>query len=1260
METALWATIGSTLALIFKGVAAGDKSDVESQLEVLRKQLADANTRNGELKNQYGTLTLQARKEALYEEKTKADTQRREIAEAETVWSRATPEVLLQFAKDRQKIANPNPMDDVNPFSGTPPPPPPSTGETAPSTGETAPGGVVAVVATEGDTDESPMADEVVNPPEEDVPAKETANPPPPPPPPAPLKPEDLPTEEGDDPFEPAPSSSTRTSFDQEPKQVLKGGAAVDKSLAAKVPAINDVYANLEQSSMARGYVVRGSLMALYGKLVAAWKSEKGEDPLPPELQQSAFLKGVKEELLAIATGKSSAVADARASAKELKDTVKGIRKWADDTVSESKQVLNEGAPLRNWFDTVPPKKLAKQYPALRGLVVLDASNEDAYVASVNAKTFLNQSKEYVRQWNQLSGLIEQGRDALAAKRSQAVPDDKLLGHLQESIDTLSEAVGAMKALNKVMTTDKETILEEIETNRTILKDTGIRKGDIEKGEAQVQEELDARRKAQQELEEFRRQDVTAAQAPAADVPAADAPAAEVPAATEEPAAIPPPPTSAPPPLTPGSIATAEAKRAAKKASQTTEPEAPPSQTIMHDGILKATPKLIEQATTAMKSLESTKVQLDKGAGLLPKPYLYFDGCRVSTVTLQLRDLCGRLLQILGREVPKLKRTFDSYVSETKKADVPIYNTTLQPKTETRNQTIQDAKRSTQATIQELDTRSAALAADVKRLIDLHPPKGGGTFETIEELYSTITESSTKLKQLLEFVEGLGTTAAQMRQIIDTVIKSPVLSEEKQEAEKTECSKGVAELKTAIAPALDASLATPNAEGTISMITNPLARPRDPKKPAASSSDQKTMKSDAQKVTDVFASEPIRKAFAYGDQPADAMERVRERLSEMIAVPVPRGIVDDSVKRLLDEAVNSGVNVDVLLRAVKKALKGVIPALSKDGEAKTSAESILKAVTAREEQEALKSRATGVGATLNAYTAAPTESLKTKTFAELTAMRQELEPEYRQLYAELYGPPGGPRYAVDSRDPRHMALQAALDPVQARWQAIAAELKTRPETIQAQQEKNRIRLDEARKELEKSIKRQAELDPDSVPSHMLEADSVYKRISSLNREIARLEAALGSAAAPPLGVLEMEAPAGPIPPGDFAGAPVVQPPISATEAASALPGMAPETPGTTLELPSVGDRPPAAAAPADTPGQGVELTPLSMYETRAPTTRRSEPAPKSQRLLRQASQKLGIGSSRKSTFKRRRVGKQNGRRTRRSKNRANRTHSHAR
>jgi hypothetical protein len=850
METALWATIGSTLALIFKGVAAGDKSDVESQLEVLRKQLADANTRNGELKNQYGTLTLQARKEALYEEKTKADTQRREIAEAETVWSRATPEVLLQFAKDRQKIASPNPMDDVNPFK-----PPgdgetapndgetapndgetaPNDGETAPNDGETAPGGLVAVVANPGDTDESPMVDEVVNPPEEDVPAKETANPPPPPPPPSALKPEDLPVEVEEDPLESAPSSSTRTSFDQEPKQVLKGGAAVDKSLAAKVPAINEVYKNLEQSSMARGYVVRGSLMALYRKLVAAWKSEKGEDPLPPELQQSAFLKGVKQELLAIATGKSSAVADARASAKELKDTVKGIRKWADNTVSESKQVLNEGTSLRNWFDTVPPKKLAKQYPALRGLVVLDASNEDAYVASVNAKTFLNQSKEYVRQWNQLSGLIDQGRDALAAKRSQSVPDDKLLAHLQESIDTLSEAVGAMKALNEVMRTDKETILREIETNRSILKDTGIRKGDIEKGEAQVQEELDARRKAREELEEFRRQDASAAQAPAAEVPAAEVPAAteepaaEVPAATEEPAAevpaaeepaaIPPPPTSAPPPLTPGSIATADAKRAAKKASQTTVPEAPPSQTILHDGVLKATPTLIQQATAATKSLESTKVLLDKGAALLPKPYLYFDGCRVSTVTLQLRDLCGRLLQILGREVPKLKRTFDSYVSETKKADVPIYNTTLQPKTETRKQTIQDAKRSTQATIQELDTRSAALAADVKRLVDLHPTKGGGTFETIEELYSTIVESSTKIKQLLEFVEGLGTTAAQMRKIIDTVARSPVLSEEKQEAEKTECSKGVADLKKVIGPTL-----TTTETGDVTSSDNPLFR----------------------------------------------------------------------------------------------------------------------------------------------------------------------------------------------------------------------------------------------------------------------------------------------------------------------------------------------------------------------------------------------------------------------------------------------------
>ena len=295
--------------------------------------------------------------------------------------------------------------------------------------------------------------------------------------------------------------------------------------------------------------------------------------------------------------------------------------------------------------------------------------------------------------------------------------------------------------------------------------------------------------------------------------------------------------------------------------------------------------------------------------------------------------------------------------------------------------------------------------------------------------------------------------------------------------------------------------------------------------------------------------------------------------------------------------------------------------------------------------------------------AAPTESLQSKTFAELTAMRRELEPEYRQLYAELYGPPGGPRYAVDSRDPRHMALQAALDPVQARWEAIAAELKTRPETIQAQQEKNRVRLDEARKELEKSIKRQAELDPDSDLSHRPEAASLSKTISSLNREIARLEAALGSAAAPPLGVLEMEAPAGPIPPGDFAGAPVVQPPISATEAASALPGMAPETPGTTLELPSVGDRPPAAAAPADTPGQGVELTPVQLYQktsTRGLTKGEAQEAPavKAARSMRNLF--ASKGGSRKSTFKRRRVGKQNGRRTRRSKNRANRTHSHAR
>ena len=235
--------------------------------------------------------------------------------------------------------------------------------------------------------------------------------------------------------------------------------------------------------------------------------------------------------------------------------------------------------------------------------------------------------------------------------------------------------------------------------------------------------------------------------------------------------------------------------------------------------MLKATPTLIQQATAATKSLESTKVLLDKGAALLPKPYLYFDGCRVSTVTLQLRDLCGRLLQILGREVPKLKRTFDSYVSETKKADVPIYNTTLQPKTETRKQTIQDAKRSTQATIQELDTRSAALAADVKRLVDLHPTKGGGTFETIEELYSTIVESSTKIKQLLEFVEGLGTTAAQMRKIIDTVARSPVLSEEKQEAEKTECSKGVADLKKVIGPTL-----TTTETGDVTSSDNPLFR----------------------------------------------------------------------------------------------------------------------------------------------------------------------------------------------------------------------------------------------------------------------------------------------------------------------------------------------------------------------------------------------------------------------------------------------------
>ena len=1067
METALWATIGSTLALIFKGVAAGDKSDVESQLEVLRKQLADANTRNGELKNQYGTLTLQARKEALYEEKTKADTQRREIAEAETVWSRATPEVLLQFAKDRQKIASPNPMDDVNPFK-----PPgdgetaPNDGETAPNDGETAPGGLVAVVANPGDTDESPMADEVVNPPEEDVPAKETANPPPPPPPPSALKPEDLPVEVEEDPLESAPSSSTRTSFDQEPKQVLKGGAAVDKSLAAKVPAINEVYKNLEQSSMARGYVVRGSLMALYGKLVAVWKSEKGEDPLPPELQQSAFLKGVKEELLAIATGKSSAVADARASAKELKDTVKGIRKWADDTVSESKQVLNEGTSLRNWFDTVPPKKLAKQYPALRGLVVLDASNEDAYVASVNAKTFLNQSKEYVRQWNQLSGLIDQGRDALAAKRSQSVPDDKLLAHLQESIDTLSEAVGAMKALNEVMRTDKETILREIETNRSILKDTGIRKGDIEKGEAQVQEELDARRKAREELEEFRRQDASAAQAPAAEVPAAEVPvvteepAAEVPAA-EEPAAIPPPPTSAPPPLTPGSIATADAKRAAKKASQTTVPEAPPSQTILHDGVLKATPTLIQQATAATKSLESTKVLLDKGAALLPKPYLYFDGCRVSTVTLQLRDLCGRLLQILGREVPKLKRTFDSYVSETKKADVPIYNTTLQPKTETRKQTIQDAKRSTQATIQELDTRSAALAADVKRLVDLHPTKGGGTFETIEELYSTIVETSTKIKQLLEFVEGLGTTAAQMRKIIDTVARSPVLSEEKQEAEKTECSKGVADLKKVIGPTL-----TTTETGDVTSSDNPL----------------------------------FRKAK---DAPLGKIGEAKEQ---------------DERDRFHAE------------------------------ERRRSAETRLPG---------LKARAAKLREEIGAYTSVPRDPDASEEARWLSVENMRREQELRTLEEEL-------------------------------------QLPSKSKTM---------------------------------------------------------------------GALEIAAPetAG-IPPGDFAGAPVLQPPISATEAASALPGMAPETPGTTLELPSVGERPPAAAAPADPPGQGLELTPVKMYQktsTRGLTKGEAQEAPavKAARSMRNLFKK---GGSRKSTFKRRRVGKQNGRRTRRSKNRADRTHSNAR
>lgn len=126
METALWTALAVMLGVGAKGAAAGETPmPADEQIELLKKARAELEKKVRDLQLRDKENTIEAKRSVLYEEKQAADKSKREITEAEAIWSRATPEVLERFARQRMKKEAGVPaqlllwpsVDRLNPYS---------------------------------------------------------------------------------------------------------------------------------------------------------------------------------------------------------------------------------------------------------------------------------------------------------------------------------------------------------------------------------------------------------------------------------------------------------------------------------------------------------------------------------------------------------------------------------------------------------------------------------------------------------------------------------------------------------------------------------------------------------------------------------------------------------------------------------------------------------------------------------------------------------------------------------------------------------------------------------------------------------------------------------------------------------------------------------------------------------------------------------------------------------------------------------------
>ena len=256
-----WAGAAAILALIAKGASKGDiqtPDEKEKAIKDLTEAKATLEEKLRELELEAKSSTLAAKKDFLFEQKQKADNEKRAIAEAEAVWARATPEVLLKFAQKRLE-------------------------EPAPAAAEPA-----------VDKPAGTAAEPVVNKP----PGTAATN---------------LP---GDT------STLPRT------KEKMEGGA---------VAPVSKVYQDLADSSMARAYVVRGSLVGLYEKVKKAMEANKQP---PPE--KIPFLEAAKNDLIAAAETLAGVKETDRAKVRAESDAMKAMKAKADAAVSSAKGALSK------------------------------------------------------------------------------------------------------------------------------------------------------------------------------------------------------------------------------------------------------------------------------------------------------------------------------------------------------------------------------------------------------------------------------------------------------------------------------------------------------------------------------------------------------------------------------------------------------------------------------------------------------------------------------------------------------------------------------------------------------------------------------------------------------------------------------------------------------------------------------------------------------------------------------------------------------